>query len=204
VDIRSGAVVEEKLAKLLPARRAAATLELLSSPTSPLKQQGAVFQAVARLGAALGSTLQVRVEKELIHSHDWGLLVRMATSQLPTLAWLARFQPDGVDARCHRCGKQPETLVHIVWQCEWHAQRRHELVHGVRRMIFGEFGFWTGGEEQELLSLFLNESVVPLMFRVCGEAPRGMAGKLGRLNEGIESSRKILLEMWKRHVSGEE
>jgi hypothetical protein len=204
VDAQSGAAVQERLAEHLPARHAGSVLETLSSASSPLRQQGRIFQCIAALGAALQTNLRPHMEKDERHSLDWSLLVRWATLQLPTLVWLARFQRGAAsppDVQCRRCGAEAETLQHIVWRCSAHVEERRELVRDARRTIFGEFGAWSPREMDALLTAFLNEDEIPLV--VCFREVSGSenVSKVKKLNGLVKKNQRNLLEMWRSHIS---
>jgi len=206
VDAATLQPLQQDVAELLRERRVAAVLRLLASPQSPLKQHGAVFQQVARLGAAMRCELQPKLDKESTGSHEWSVLVRMATMQLPTRVWLARFAARAgppPDERCRRCGADDETLLHIVWRCGSHAQRRALLLRIVHGALHSFAGLLSPQESNALHDALASPDRIPLFLPVVDVREGRRNEKVGRINVILKEVQHVLLAMWHAHITGE-
>jgi len=193
-------VEEGDLREYLDTLRVRSAIALLSSVDSPLKHHGAQFQLVAQLATALGWDLSVWLDRDLLHSHDWHIVVRMATMQLPTLSWLARFdKQQQLDKRCRKCGEEDETLLHIIWKCSFHSQRRAHYVQNVHALL--TCGNWRTAEQSALANAFLEEEEVPLLCNLkIRNGKEGERENMKKMNETVKENRELLVAMWKEHI----
>lgn len=200
--------VEGKLRDHLEALRVQAVIALLSSSASPLKHHGAQFQLVAKLATALGLELSVCLDKELVHSHDWHVVMRMATMQLPTFSWLARLdKQQQLDKRCRKCGMEEETLLHVIWKCSSHAVLRAQYVQNVQAMLHwnGIGASWSVTEQSALEDVFLKTDQVPLLCAMkMKNGKKEERVRMKKVNEMVKKNQEVLIAMWKQHVAREE